>query len=316
MYWLLAIPAVLVTVLGTCYYCYRRVFYSAPRVSGGEASLPEGEEYDPYRERIAEWIRTVRGMEHREVEIRSFDGLRLVGKYFEYEQGAPIEILFHGYRGTAERDTAGGVLRCFAVGHNVLLVEQRASGNSEGSVITFGINERRDCLCWIDFVLREIDPDAEIILSGVSMGAATVMMAAGQPLPPEVIAVLADCGYTSPKEIIKKVVRDMRLPPALVYPFIRLGALIFGHFDPEEDSPVEAVGRASVPIIFFHGDADGFVPYEMSLSNFAACSSEKKMVTVEGAAHGLAYPRNEEKYIAEASAFFAPLERKNRENNN
>lgn len=315
--WLLTIPAALaLAVPGICYYCYRRVFYSAPRVQSDEIPIPPGEEYDPYRELIAEWIRTVRRTEHRDVEVRSFDGLRLVAKYFEYEPGAPIEILFHGYRGTAERDTAGGVLRCFSVGHSVLLVEQRAAGNSEGSVITFGINERRDCHTWIDFVIREIDPDARIILSGVSMGAATVMMAAGDPLPENVIGVLADCGYTSPKEIIKKVIADMKLPPNLVYPFVRLGARIFGHFDLEENSPIEALAHATRPVIFFHGDADGFVPYEMSLANFEACSSQKKMVTVAGAAHGLAYPRDEQKYVAETRAFFAPLERKNRENNN
>ena len=310
MLWKILLPLIAALGLlffGICYYCFCRVFYAAPRVRTDEIEIPPGEAYEPYRATITEWIRTVREMEHRDVQIRSFDGLCLKAKYFEYAKGAPIEILFHGYRGTAERDTSGGVLRCFAVGHSVLLVEQRASGESEGSVITFGINERRDCHSWIDFVLREIDPEAQIILSGVSMGAATVMMAAGEDLPENVVGVLADCGYTSPKDIIKKVIRDMKLPAGLVYPFVRLGGLIFGRFDVEEFSPIEALRRARVPVILFHGDADSFVPHEMSLQNYAVCTSEKKMVTIEGAEHGLAFPADEEKYVAAVREFFEPI---------
>ena len=306
--WLLTLPAALaLAVLGICYYCYRRVLYSAPRVQSDEIPIPPGEEYDPYRELIAEWIRTVRRTEHRDVEVRSFDGLRLVAKYFEYEPGAPIEILFHGYRGTAERDTAGGVLRCFSVGHSVLLVEQRASGNSEGSVITFGINERRDCHTWIDFVIREIDPDARIILSGVSMGAATVMMAAGDPLPENVIGVLADCGYTSPKEIIKKVIREMHLPADLLYPFVRLGARLFGGFDPDANSPIASMPNCRVPVIFFHGDTDAFVPMSMSEENHAACTAPKHLVITPGAGHGLCFPVDVDTYVREIETFFEPF---------
>ena len=310
MLWKILLPLIAALGLlffGVCYYCFRRVFYAAPRVHSDEIEIPPGEAYEPYRATITSWIRTVREMEHRDVEIRSFDGLLLKAKYFEYAKGAPIELLFHGYRGTAERDTSGGVLRCFAVEHSVLLIEQRASGGSEGSVITFGINERRDCRSWIDFVLREIDPEAQIILSGVSMGAATVMMAAGEDLPENVVGVLADCGYTSPKEIIEKVIRDMKLPAGLVYPFVRLGGLIFGRFDVEEFSPIEALRRARVPVILFHGDADSFVPHEMSLQNYAVCTSEKKMVTIEGAEHGLAFPADEEKYVAAVREFFEPI---------
>ena len=316
-YWLIPLfLGLALLILGILYYCYRRVFYSKPRVPSDEIMIPPGEEYDKYRQIITDWIKIVRRTEHLDVEIRSFDGLALKAKYFEYEKGAPIEILFHGYRGTAERDTAGGVLRCFEVGHSVLLVEQRASGNSEGSVITFGINERRDCHSWIDFVLRELDPNARIILSGVSMGAATVMMTAGDELPRNVVGVLADCGYTSPKEIIKKVIADMHLPPRLVYPFVKLSARIFGGFDLEENSPIEAVRRAKVPIIFFHGDVDDFVPHEMSIRNYEACVSEKRMVTIEGAAHGLAFPVNEKKYVDEVRAFFDPITSKKPKNDN
>ena len=140
------------------------------------------------------------------------------------------------------------------------------------------------------------------------MGAATVMIAVGEPLPENVVGVLADCGYTSAKDIIKKVIRDMKLPASILYPFVRLGAIIYGRFDPNKASPKEALRKSKLPIIFIHGDTDAFVPYCMSEKNFAVCASQKKaLVTIEGAGHGLAFPKNEEKYFDALKDFFDPI---------
>ena len=136
------------------------------------------------------------------------------------------------------------------------------------------------------------------------MGAATVLMAAGKPLPPNVIGVLADCGYTSPREIIRKVIRQMKLPPAICYPFVRLGARLFAGFNLEEDSPLEAAARCQVPVIFFHGEGDDFVPCDMSIRNYEACSGRKKLVTVPGAGHGLAYAVQPQEYLQALREFF------------
>ena len=138
------------------------------------------------------------------------------------------------------------------------------------------------------------------------MGAATVMMAAGTDLPPQVVGVLADCGYSSAKEIIGLAIKQMGLPVKLSYPFARLGARIFGGFDPEETSPVEALKKAKVPVIFFHGEADDFVPCYMSKACFDACASRKRLVTVPGAGHGLSYPKDPEGYIRAVREFFGP----------
>ena len=272
-----------------------------------EYPTPKGKAYDPHREQIIQWIKEIRGMEHADVSVTSFDGLRLCGKYYEYKKGAPIEILFHGYKGTAERDLCGGVYRCFALGHNALIVDHRAHGRSEGRVITFGIRESRDCLTWIDFVLRRIDRDARIILTGISMGAATVMIASTMELPSNVVGILSDCGYTSARAIIKKVMRDMRLPANLLYPFARVGARVFGGFDPDALSPLQSMRDCRLPVIFFHGDADGFVPCDMGEENFAACASDaKRMVIIPGADHGLCFPVDMKTYLWELEDFFAP----------
>ena len=154
------------------------------------------------------------------------------------------------------------------------------------------------------FVLDTIDPEAQIYLGGVSMGAATVMITVGKELPRQVVGAVADCGYTSTRDIVSKVMRDMKLPPKLFYPFVRVGARIFGHFDPDEISPIESMKQATVPVIFFHGDTDAFVPLEMSRENYEACVTKKHLVTVHGAGHGLAYPKNPHAYVGEIKRFF------------
>lgn len=298
--------AVAVPTLITAYICYRIAFYVPDRkkTDNDAISIPDGEIYEPFRESMEGWIREARKLPHEEFSITSFDGVKLYGKYYEYSPGAPIELMFHGYRGNAERDLSGGVQRCFELKRSALIVDQRCSGKSGGNVITFGIKEHRDCLCWIDFMLDHFGTEAKIILTGISMGASTVLMAAGKPLPENVIGVLADCGYTSAKEIIKKVIRQMKLPPRIAYPFVKLGARLFGRFDLEEVSCEEALKSCAVPVIFFHGEDDDFVPCDMSRKNFVACASRKLLVTVPGAGHCLSYPVAPELYLNALRDFF------------
>ncbi len=297
---------IILFILLISYICFRLAFYAPrkKRPAEGEIRLPRGAVYDPFRDVMTGWIKEIRALPHENMQIRSFDGLPLHGKFYEYAPGAPIELMFHGYRGSAESDLCGGVKRCFALGHSALLVDNRAAGRSGGSVISFGINESRDCRSWLEFMRHRFGPEAKIILTGISMGAATVLMAAGRPLPETVVGVLADCGYTSAKEIIKKVIGDMKLPPNLAYPFVKLGARLYGRFKLEADSPLAAMGRCQVPVIFFHGEADSFVPCRMSRENYAACISPKRLVTVPGAGHGLAYMVDPDGYLNALREFF------------
>ena len=295
-----------VVILITAYVCYRIMLYSKPRrlPGEGEYEIPEGEIYAVFKEDMIGWTKMIRAYPYKEYSIQSFDGLTLRAKLYEYKPGAPIELMFHGYRGYAERDLSGGVERCFKLGHSALLIDHRGAGYSDGHVITFGILEKRDALRWVDFAVREFGQDARLILTGISMGAATVMMAAGEELPPQIQYVLADCGYTSPREIISKVMRDLKLPPALLYPCATLGARIFGGFNLNEDSPLEAMARCKLPVVFAHGDADDFVPYDMSVRLCEVCTGRhKKLVTIRGAGHGLAFPVARDEYVEALAEF-------------
>lgn len=307
-YILAAVSALFLIVMAILYVCFRMAFLvtQKQRDSVKEFDIPDGEIYEPHRDRMVQWIKEVRAMPHEDVSVTSFDGITLHGRYFEYDPKAPTELMFHGYRGNADRDLCGGVQRCLAIGHNALIVDQRCSGRSGGSVITFGVNERRDCETWVRFMIEHFGPDVRIILTGISMGGATVLMAAGYPQPENVIGVLSDCGYTSAEEIIKKVIKDdMKLPVGIAYPFVKLAARVFGGFDLEEMPPIEAVTKCTLPVIMFHGDADAYVPCEMSERLYDACASErKKLVVVRGAGHGLSYLIDPELYLRELGPFF------------
>ena len=295
-----------VLVLLAAFVCFLMAFYAPKRAPVGEDDfpIPPGDIYLPHRDRMVAWMKETRATPHTDMSITSFDGLTLRGKYYEYAPGAPIELMIHGYRGTAERDLCGGMQRAFALGHSVLMIDQRASGLSDGHVITFGILESRDCVTWIEHIRRTFGDDTKIYLTGISMGAATVLTAVGRDLPKNVVGILADCGYSTSRGIIKKVIRQRKLPADLLYPFVRLGARLYGGFDPEALSPLQAMKQCRIPVIFFHGDTDDYVPCSMSEENYAACTAKKKLVIVPGAGHGLAYVADQDGYIAALREFW------------
>ena len=233
---------------------------------------------------------------YEEVSITSHDGLKLTGRYYHVADGAPLEIQCHGYKGNALRDFSGAKRIAKAAGRNVLLINQRCHGGSEGKTITFGILERQDVLGWIRYANNRFG-NVPILLSGVSMGAATVLMVSGMDLPKNVKCVIADCPYDAPTNIIKKVLgQDMGMPVKIIYPLIKLGGMLYGKFNLNADSPVEAVKKANVPILLIHGDEDRFVPHPMSCNIYAAAPEKIEFHTIPGAGHALNYVTDPEGY--------------------
>lgn len=240
---------------------------------------------------------------YEEVSITSQDGLKLTGKYYHVADGAPLEIQCHGYKGNALRDFSGSWRIAKAAGRNVLLINQRCHGGSEGHTITFGILEQKDVLGWIQYASDRFGP-VPMLLSGVSMGAATVLMVAGKQLPEHVKGIIADCPYDAPSNIIKKVLgQDMGMPVKIVYPLIQLGGILYGRFNLNADSPVEAVKKTGLPILLIHGDNDRFVPYPMSCNIYAAAPETIEFHTIAGAGHALNYVTDPEGYTKIVNAF-------------
>ena len=199
-------------------------------------------------------------------------------------------MAFHGYRSLATIDFALEVEFFHGLGCDVLLPYQRSHGESQGRYITYGVKERFDCRDWARYAARRFGEDKPLFLMGISMGAATVLMASGLELPGNTRGIVADCGFTTPWDIMAHVARrDYRLPPfPLLYLLDGLARLRAG-FRLKGADTRKALERNRIPVLFLHGEEDGFVPLSMTEENFAACRAEKRLYTVPGAGHAQSF---------------------------
>ncbi len=307
MVYLVVILLLVAYALTISYTSYRIAFLAPKRQPGDAPSMPSGPQYLEYKETIDGCIQEIMDRPYEGVTIISHDGLQLIGRYYHVKEGAPLQIQFHGYKSSGYVDFCGGTKLALKLGYNVLVVDQRSHGRSEGKTITFGVQERKDCIRWIDYALNRFGKDIKIVLGGISMGAATVLMANDLELPPNVKGIMADCPYSSPKEIICKVGRELRFPLILLYPFIKLGARLFGGFSLEESSAVEAVKKAKVPILLIHGEADDFVPCEMSRAIKEAGGDGVELHTFPRATHGMSYMVDAKRYEEITIAFLKKI---------
>ena len=300
--WIAAVLVLLFVV--ALFVVYDICFSGNKRHMGDERDLPKGEQYVPYHDVITRCVDRVMADSYEEVSVFSHDGLKLHGRYYQRRDNAPLIIFFHGYRCSALRDGNGIFLYSKTLNYNILLVDQRVHGKSEGKTISFGIKERYDCFSWVEWAQQRFGMDVQIILAGLSMGAATVLMTANMGLPKNVKGIMADCPYSSPKAVIRKVIKDMNFPVGLVYWLAKHAARWIGKFDLEETSAVEAVRESKIPILIIHGDDDRFVPCTMSQECFQACKGNVELVLVEGAGHGMSHCVDTRKYEDAALAFF------------
>lgn len=242
-----------------------------------------------FGDKISEGVRHIQETPFEEWQIKSFDGLSLYGRYFKNGDSKKTIILLHGFRSSGEHDFSCAFKMYFDHGFNILIPDQRAHGKSEGKYICYGVLERYDALGWIEKVITEKGDDEKIYLSGVSMGASTALMASGLSLPKNVCGIIADCGFTSPSEIIKKVMReDMGFPLFPVFYTTRLLVKLVAKFDLDY-SCLDALKTNDIPMLFIHGTADNFVPFYMGEQNFEGCKSEKSSIWVDKAGHGTSF---------------------------
>jgi len=242
----------------------------------------------PYAQIIAagqEWIDT---SPFREVTLRSLDGLRLHARLYENKHAKAVLVACHGYRSNGRRDFSASCPYYYAHGLSVLLIDERATGKSEGRYITFGVRESDDIRLWCE-QMREIFPSLPVVLAGISMGASSVLMASDS-LPDNVRAILADCGYDSPREQLKYVARRFMPRLSILFlPGVELLCRIVCGFSLRKSSACAHLANCQLPVFFVHGTADGLVPYGDSLKNQSACAGESELFLVPGAEHGMSY---------------------------
>ncbi len=242
-------------------------------------------------------------------EITSFDGLHLRAMFIPCENAKATVIMLHGYRsdGYADFSTVFEFYR--ELGFNILLPHYRSHFSSEGRYITFGLLERFDCCDWAKYTADNIGGD--IYLVGVSMGAATALMASGLDLPENVRGIIADCGYSSPWDELSYVLkRDYGLPP---FPLMQLVNRRFKRIvgcDLRSASCTDALTKCNKPVLFIHGSSDNFVPCEMTYSNYKACKSEKSLYISDGADHAVTSWVDPEGYRSAIRDFISKCQKK------
>jgi fermentation-respiration switch protein FrsA (DUF1100 family) len=243
------------------------------------------------------------------VQITSQDGTKLVGHWFEQENPQRTIVAMHGWRSSWCNDFGIIADFWFENGCNVLFAEQRGQGLSGGDYMGFGLLERHDCVDWAKWA-GERNGTLPMYLCGVSMGASTVLMAAGLELPERVRGIMADCGYSSPEAIWKHVAKDnlglsygIRSAAArdLCRKKIQVGI--------DDYSCTDALQECDVPVLFIHGTDDRFVPVEMTYENYKACAAPKRLLVVPGAGHGMSYFVERESYEAAMLQFWKEFDK-------
>lgn len=284
-----------INIIILLYIIYRKSFYHNPKKAKNKLDYLDYEIMKPYRPILFELINKAMNIPYEKVTIKSHDDLTLTARLYITNPNAPIDILVHGYKSYGLKDFSGGINLSLENGHNVLLIDHRAHGESEGHTISFGIIERFDILSWVNYLNNRFGSAIPISLVGISMGAATVLMASELDLPDNVKLVIADCPFSSCVDIITKVTKEMKYPLFLVKWFLPLSARLFGKFDINASSALKAVPNSKLPILLIHGDKDGFVPYEMSIK-IKNANPNIEFHTFKCDVHGLSYIFDTKRY--------------------
>lgn len=267
-----------------------------------------GTDWDVYIPRIRECKARLNEMPYEDLYINSEDGLKLHATYFPCENSKKIVICFHGYTSEGRNDYSTLAIFYKKHGYNLLLVDERAHGQSEGTYIGFGCLDRHDAMLWIKEMIARLGEDCKVLLHGDSMGGATVLMTTGLELPPQVKAAVADCPFTSAWEVFSSVLKNMyHLPP---FPIMQIANQMVKRragYELDECNARNEVAKAKIPILFLHGDNDTFVPCEMSKQLYEACKTEKKLVLIEGAGHVESCYKDPELYEGTIEEFIFPI---------
>ncbi|MCI9009407.1 MAG: alpha/beta hydrolase [Lachnospiraceae bacterium] len=268
-----------------------------------------GTDWNQYMPLMQERKEYMMAQPHEDVYQFSEDGLKLHATWFPAEDSKRVVICFHGYTSQGMSDYIGLSDYYMKRNFSMLLVDERAHGDSEGEYIGFGCLDRMDAQGWIEWVIEKCGEDVSILLHGTSMGGATVLMTSGLKLPVQVKGIVSDCGFTSAKEVFTHVLHSMYHLPA--FPMIQISSLVNrkkAGYGLDDCNAAREVQKAEVPILLIHGDADTFVPCSMCEKIYENCASKKQKLIVKGAAHAESYYKDTEAYEQALNEFIGGIE--------
>lgn len=245
-----------------------------------------------------DWRDWVNNQPFEQWEITSFDGLTLQGYFLRAKEPTnKVVIMAHGYLGRASDMGLYGRHYYENLGYHFFTADARGHGESEGDYIGFGWHDRLDYVQWIDQIISELGEDIEIVLHGLSMGAGTVLMTSGEDLPEQVKAIVADSPYTSVHDLFAYQMKRMFQLPA--FPVLHTTGYVTklkANYTLKEASAIKQVKKTQVPILYFHGEADTFVPTKLTKELYAATASEAYLHLFANASHGEAIVLHEAAY--------------------
>lgn len=250
-------------------------------------------QYYDYIVQSSNWLKEHKSLD---VYITNQDGLRLHALWIPAENPRGTVLFAHGYRSTVLIDFGCAMDFYHRMDMNILLPTHRSHGKSEGKYITFGVKESRDMQCWIDYHNCNFG-ELPILLDGLSMGASTMLYLADKDLPENVKGIVADCGFTSPKEIVSQVFRTVTHLPAVPSIWVaELCARFFADFSLYECDTRKVLQNSRLPVLMVHGTGDDFVPCRMTEEGYQACTAEKNLLLVKDAPHGHSFIQDRERY--------------------
>ena len=291
---------------GTAYF-YRRTMkrYNAKVERTIKMSGVDWESHFPFIHERSDWMMA---QPHEDVWIRSKDGLKLHGTYFPGNGGTKAVICFHGYTSKGLNDYGSLSYYYLDHGFRMLLIDERAHGDSEGTYIGFGTMDRLDGLEWVRWMIEKTGDDAQILLHGNSMGGATVCMMGGMDLPRQVKGIVSDCAFTSARDVFTHVLHSMYHLPA--FPMIQIADRVNrkkAGYGLDDCNAAREVRKAKVPFLFIHGDEDIFVPCWMCEEIYKNCASPKTKLIVKGAGHGESYYKDTKAYEEALDVFIGGI---------
>ena len=303
-FWIIfCIVAFIGVILFLGFMFYRLIFYSDPAKRTANDPRYNNKLFERYNDLLVPNYERLISEPCEEISIISEDGIKLFGRYYHNSEKSPFVYLCHSYKGNALADFCALFYFYKSMGFNILLPDLRACGNSDGKCVSLGVLERFDGISWCDYLVNRFGEDIKICLHGISSGASIAMMMLELNPPDAVKCVIEDCGYTSPKDILKYQAKLMKLPPNLCCFFAFVGALIFGHFNINAASAKKAVSSSDIPILYIHATEDEFVPFYMVNELLSAGKGEKRKLEIKDAPHGGAYPHNTKEYEAAVADF-------------
>ncbi len=237
--------------------------------------------------------------------ITSKDGLKLHASFLPAPNAVRTVICVHGYRGNAKYDFSAIIRYLNSSRSNVLLIDQRASGASEGEFITFGAKEKEDLVQWVDYTAKYIDVKNPLYLYGISMGATTTLLSLESEMNVRLCGAIADCGFTSMKDECKFLLKNLYGLP--VFPFINLLNVfcnMFAKFDISETDTTKSLEKNKIPVLFIHGENDSFVIPENTRINYSRTNAPKDLVWIKNANHAESILKDPELYHTKLEYFF------------